>query len=140
MEILKKIDMFLCEKSEQTEYQKFFKKKLEKYGVSSPDELNDTEKKAFFDEIDREWDEDTGKEIKKKKVDESITDVIEIDKGSFKKIGSDNDERITTIINILKPFGAIKAAGADNWFIINNKIEKALKVLKDEGIKAHRLK
>ena len=40
---------------EETEYQKFFTKKLEKFGVSSPDELSVEDKKKFFDEIDAEW-------------------------------------------------------------------------------------
>ena len=40
---------------EETEYQKFFSKKLEKFGVKSPAELSDEDKKKFFDEIDAEW-------------------------------------------------------------------------------------
>ena len=40
---------------EETEYQKFFTKKLEKFGVKSPAELSDEDKKKFFDEIDAEW-------------------------------------------------------------------------------------
>ena len=40
---------------EETEYQKFFSKKLEKFGVSSPAELSDEDKKKFYDEIDAEW-------------------------------------------------------------------------------------
>lgn len=39
----------------ETEYQKFFKKKLEKYGVGSPSELSVEDKKKFFDEVDAEW-------------------------------------------------------------------------------------
>jgi hypothetical protein len=38
-----------------TEYQKFFAKKLEKYGVKSPSELSDEDKKKFYDEVDSEW-------------------------------------------------------------------------------------
>ena len=41
--------------NEETEYQAFFKKKLEKYGVSSPAELSTEEKKKFFDEVDAEY-------------------------------------------------------------------------------------
>ena len=40
---------------EETEYQKFFTKKLEKFGVSSPDELSVEDKKKFFSEIEAEW-------------------------------------------------------------------------------------
>lgn len=39
----------------ETEYQKFFKKKLEKYGVNSVAELSGEDKKKFFDEIGVEW-------------------------------------------------------------------------------------
>lgn len=37
------------------EYQAFFQKKLDKYGVKSPEDLDDDKKKAFFDEVDKEW-------------------------------------------------------------------------------------
>jgi hypothetical protein len=39
-------------------YKKFFDKKLKKYGVKSPAELDDAEKKKFFDEIEKEWKSD----------------------------------------------------------------------------------
>ena len=52
------------------EYQKFFDKKLKKYGVDSPDDLSDEEKKKFFSEIEKEWtgekDEEVVKEYIKK--------------------------------------------------------------------------
>ena len=40
---------------EDSEYQEFFSKKLEKWGVKSPAELDKADKKKFFDEIDSEW-------------------------------------------------------------------------------------
>ena len=39
---------------EETEYQKFFKKALEKSGKSIP-QMSDEEKKAFFNKIDSAW-------------------------------------------------------------------------------------
>ena len=39
---------------EETEYQKFFKKSLEKAGKSIP-QMSDDEKKAFFNKIDAAW-------------------------------------------------------------------------------------
>ena len=39
-------------------YQAFFNAKLKKYGVKSPEELDDDEKKKFYDEIDAEWEGD----------------------------------------------------------------------------------
>lgn len=52
MDVIRKIGNFL---NEESEYQKFFNKKLEKYGVKSPDELSDEEKKKFYNEVDKEW-------------------------------------------------------------------------------------
>ena len=37
-------------------YKEFMAKKLKKFGVKSPSELDDSQKKKFFDEIDAEWD------------------------------------------------------------------------------------
>ena len=47
---------------EETDYQKFFKKTLEKFGVSSPAELEGDKKKEFFDYIDKNWEADNEKE------------------------------------------------------------------------------
>jgi hypothetical protein len=43
---------------ESSEYQEFFSKALEKFGVSSPDELDDEKKKEFFDYVDSNWNAD----------------------------------------------------------------------------------
>ena len=51
MKILEKIDNYLKEET----YEEFFKKKLKEAGVSSPAELDDDEKKKFFDMIKKEW-------------------------------------------------------------------------------------
>ncbi len=37
------------------EYQKFFNAALKKFGVSSPDELDDDKKKDFFNHVDKNW-------------------------------------------------------------------------------------
>ena len=39
-------------------YQKFFNSLLKKYGVKSPSELDDKQKKKFYDEIDAGWESD----------------------------------------------------------------------------------
>ena len=57
---MKNYKSFLNEGSKE-EYQKFFDKKLAKYKVKSPAELDDAEKKKFFDEIDKEWKGDNEK-------------------------------------------------------------------------------
>lgn len=44
---------------EDSEYDKFFKKAMDKFGVSSPDEFeSDEKKKEFFDYVDKNWDAD----------------------------------------------------------------------------------
>lgn len=52
MDITKKLDTFI---NEESQYQKFFNKKLKEYGVNSPSELKGDKKKKFFDMIDKEW-------------------------------------------------------------------------------------
>jgi len=52
MSIIDKIDRYI---TEETAYQKFFKKKLKEAGVSSPAELKGNKKKEFFDMIEKEW-------------------------------------------------------------------------------------
>ena len=42
---------YLREKEDKLDYKTFFTQKLEKYGVSSPAELSNEDKKKFFDEI-----------------------------------------------------------------------------------------
>ncbi len=61
---MKDFKSFMSEGSKE-EYQKFFDKKLKKYGVKSPAELSDEEKKKFFDEIDKEWTGEKDEEIVK---------------------------------------------------------------------------
>ena len=44
------------------EYQKFFNSKLKKFDVKSVSELDDEDKKKFFNEIDKEWKGDSEKD------------------------------------------------------------------------------
>jgi hypothetical protein len=46
---------WLPEGGDKEAYQKFFKKALKKFGVSSPDELEGDKKKEFFDYVDKNW-------------------------------------------------------------------------------------
>jgi len=58
MNVLDRIDKFLGLGEildEETAYQKFFRKKLKEWGVSSPAELSDADKKKFFSQIEKEW-------------------------------------------------------------------------------------
>lgn len=49
---------FLKEADDKAAYQEFFQKLLKKYGVDSPDELSDEDKKKFFEEVDKGWKSD----------------------------------------------------------------------------------
>lgn len=53
-------------KTEETEYQKFFKSALKKFNVSSPDELEGEKEKEFYDYVDANW----------KAKDESVIDKV----------------------------------------------------------------
>ena len=44
------------------EYQKFFNGKLKKWGIKSPAELSDEDKKKFYNEIDKGWKGDNEKD------------------------------------------------------------------------------
>ncbi len=46
---------------EKEGYKEFFNGMLKKYGVKSPGELDDAEKKKFFDEVDSGWKGDSEK-------------------------------------------------------------------------------
>jgi hypothetical protein len=52
----------LEESKKSKEYQEFFQKKLDKYGVKSPEDLDDEKKKKFFDEVDKDWKGEKGEE------------------------------------------------------------------------------
>lgn len=54
-------------KDKKSDYQKFFSEKLKKRGIKSPAELNDDEKKKFFEEVSKEWDEEKNKQKTKDK-------------------------------------------------------------------------
>ena len=48
-------EKYLEESDRQAQYRALFQKILSKYGVSSPDQLDDEKKKAFFNEVDKSW-------------------------------------------------------------------------------------
>ena len=43
------------ETGDKEEYQKFFNSALKKFGVSSPDDLDDDKKKEFYNYVDKNW-------------------------------------------------------------------------------------
>lgn len=46
---------FLLFSEQDSAYQKFFKKKLKEWGVNSPADLSDADKKKFFAEVEKGW-------------------------------------------------------------------------------------
>lgn len=51
-------EFILEEKEKDSEYDKFFKAALKKFGVSEPDELEGDKEKEFYDYVDKNWEAD----------------------------------------------------------------------------------
>jgi hypothetical protein len=49
------------EKDLKAEYEDYFQGVLKKYGVKSPAELSDEDKKKFYDEVEAGWEEGKGR-------------------------------------------------------------------------------
>ena len=52
---MKTFKELVLDEGTKAEYQAFFNKKLKKFGVKSQAELSDSDKKKFYNEIDKEW-------------------------------------------------------------------------------------
>lgn len=63
---------------DKEEYQKYFNSMLDKYGVSSPAELDDEKKKEFFDAVDKGW-----------KADHEVSEGLQGPGGKFGFMGED---------------------------------------------------
>jgi hypothetical protein len=60
------------EEGDKEDYMKFFAGKLKKYGVKSPAELSDEDKKKFFNEIETDWKHDSSEEVEVEEKEESL--------------------------------------------------------------------
>ena len=60
------------EEGDKEDYMKFFAGKLKKYGVKSPAELSDEDKKKFFNEIEKDWTHDSKEEVEVEKKEENL--------------------------------------------------------------------
>ena len=60
------------EEGDKEDYMKFFAGKLKKYGVKSPSELSDEDKKKFFNEIEKDWKHDSKEEVEVEKKEENL--------------------------------------------------------------------
>ena len=58
---MKTFKELVLDEGTKAEYQAFFNKKLKKFDVKSVSELDDEDKKKFFNEIDKEWKGDSEK-------------------------------------------------------------------------------
>lgn len=85
--LLEKIELILGEEKE-TEYEKFFNKKLKKFGVSSPNELSAEDKKRFFAEIEDGWDGDDEDDIDESLLESTTLKYIFKDENSAKKVAT----------------------------------------------------
>ena len=59
---MKSLKELILGEGTKEEYQKFFNSKLKKFDVKSVSELDDEDKKKFFNEIDKEWKGDSEKD------------------------------------------------------------------------------
>ena len=64
------------EEGDKEDYMKFFAGKLKKYGVKSPSELDDEQKKKFFNEIEKDWKHDSSEEVEVEKEEEELGDRV----------------------------------------------------------------
>ena len=60
------------EPGDKEDYMKFFAGKLKKYGVKSPAELSDEDKKKFFNEIEKDWKHDSSEEVEVEEKEEDL--------------------------------------------------------------------
>jgi len=60
------------EEGDKEDYMKFFAGKMKKYGVKSPSELSDEDKKKFFNEIEKDWKHDSKEEVEVEKEEETL--------------------------------------------------------------------
>lgn len=84
----------------QKDYEKYFQEKLDKYGVKSPADLSEEEKKKFFDEVQKGWTEGKGEkstneskeeEIRKKNVEDTTAMPYEESEDIESKIKKDGE-------------------------------------------------
>ena len=60
------------EPGDKEDYMKFFAGKLKKYGVKSPAELSNEDKKKFFNEIETDWKHDSSEEVEVEEKEENL--------------------------------------------------------------------
>ena len=79
------LDWLNEKEGKESEYQIFFRKKLEKYNVKSASELSKEDKMKFFDEIEKEWTGDE-EDVKKSKEESEQTEKEDVNESADKII------------------------------------------------------
>ena len=104
---------------EETEYQKFFTKALNKYGKSSPSEMSDDEKKEFFDYVDRNW---------KGAHEESVEEAADNWTGKALRVGK------THVIEILPKGGKLYNKNGISTMLSREELYSFAKQIKEKNI------
>jgi hypothetical protein len=115
----------------QKSYREYFGAKMQKFGVKSPAELNDQQKKDFFNEITKDWEKGQGaSEAGKKDVEEhGVKESLEINEGIYSKTTKKYDletakQKTGQILDIIR-------SGAGIGFCqINTEGDKAFLIIK----------
>jgi hypothetical protein len=110
----------------QKSYREYFGAKMEKFGVKSPAELDDAQKKEFFNEITKDWEKGQGaSEAGKKDVEEH----------GVKESEDVNEKEIKTAEEF-KAFAEDKLKKQHGDDFDQDKADKVIKGLSDEAEKS----
>ena len=97
---------------EDTEYEKFFRKALKKFGVSDPSEFDsDEKKKEFFDYVDKNYKSDVEKATGKEDPDADDEEKVARDKAKNEEV--ELDEAVTVDIEFKKDADGAAAVGSE---------------------------
>lgn len=81
-DIVESVDKYISFNEAKQTYKEFFKSKLEKYDVGSPNDLDESDKKKFFQEVEDEWTGDKNESVIKTALEELMN---KCDKSDDKK-------------------------------------------------------
>ena len=97
-------------------YKKFFRLALKKFGVSDPEDLDDDQKKKFFDYVDRNWESDaeeaTGKDDPDEDDEKAVARFKKKKKNGNGDENGDDEEEVEENISLAPAGKGRKAAKA----------------------------
>lgn len=98
------------------EYKKFFRLALKKFGASDPEDLDDDQKKKFFDYVDKNWESDaeeaTGKDDPDEDDEKAVAKLKKKKKNGNGDENGDEDEEVEENISLAPKGKGRKAAKA----------------------------